>query len=980
MPEKPLIERIRGVRIETGAHRPFPMDDTAVVYFVERGYLDVFAVELEGNEAAGRRSFVARVPAGEMAFGADTIRHPDQPHRTFGFFAVPSLDGVIVRGERDGVAADDFDLAATTWIDEWISRISEFVVRDRPPPRDAQLLEAEPDVSYPAGSMLSAQHLDVIWVGANAPMNLTGRDALAVPADSPLVPVTDRTWMRIDADAAVSAVYTPAALLTDRFWEAFEGFSTRVLEFAILAESETAGNVQDRRRNAHEVRRTAVTRALGGFERILAGPGDNATATLNDGTPLHAAAAMVASACGASLEIPAKSGEAQMSVAAVEGIARRSGIRTRWISLDPGWWRQDGPSLVGFAAGEGGTDRPLALIADNRGGYRAVDPVTSTSFVVDENNAGGIAPGGMAFYAPLPDRIETGRSVLRFSLHRRGGDLRTVLLVGVLGGIASLLTPILTGEMLVRIIPRAEISLWSVALIALLLAAFGNAVFEIVRGIALLRIEGRVDERLQSAIWSRLIALRAPFFRDYTVGDLENRANGISEIRRIISFAAVGAAMGGIFSVFNLALLFYYSWSLALYVCALLLVLVGATWFLARGQLRHYRDVFRIQGAINGFVFQLITGLAKLRVANSETFALARWARRFARQKQAAFSALKWTAGQYVVVGMFHPLALIVIFESVQHAILDGRGSTFDLAGFLSFNAAFGQLTGAVFALTSAAATAIAVIPLLERVRPIFNATPETADGRIELSDIKGELEFSSVNFRYGPDASKAIDSVSFRIRQGDYVAFVGPSGCGKSTVYRLLLGFERPESGTVFLDGHDLSSLNLTALRRQMGVVLQNGQIVAGNIFENIAGMSPLSDEEAWAAARAAALEEDIRAMPMGMHTIIPEGGVGLSAGQKQRLLIARAFARKPRIMLFDEATSALDNRAQAVVQSSLKGLGVTRVVIAHRLSTIRDVDRIFVLDAGRIVESGSFRQLIERNRVFASLARRQTVQSSSA
>ena len=980
MPDKPLIERIRGVRIETGAHRPFPMDNTAVVYCVEQGYLDVFAVELRDNEAAGRRNFVARVPAGEMAFGADTIRHPSQPHRTFGFLAVPSLDAVIVRGERDGVASDDFDLAATSWIEEWISRISEFVVSDLPPPRDAQLLEAEPDVYCAAGSLLCAQHRDVIWVSANAPMRLVGRDALSVPAGSPLVPVTERTWLQTDADATVSAVYTPTALLTDRFWEAFEGFSTRILEFAILTESESAENVQARRRIAHEARSTSVARALGGFERILAGPGDNGTSTVSDGTPLQAAAAMVASSCGASLEISSKSGEARTSVEAVEGIARRSGIRTRWISLEPRWWRQDGPSLVGFKAGEGATDQPLALISDNRGTYRAVDPVTSTSFEVTEKNAASIAPGGLAFYAPLPDRIETGRSVLRFSLHRRGGDLRTVLLVGILGGMASLLTPILTGEMLVHIIPRAEISLWSVALTALLLAAFGNAVFEIVRGIALLRIEGRVDERLQSAIWSRLIALRAPFFRDFTVGDLENRANGISEIRRIISFAAVGAAMGGIFSVFNLALLFYYSWSLALYVCGMLFVLVGTIWFLARGQLRHYRDVFRIQGAISGFVFQLITGLAKLRVANSETFALTRWARRFAEQKQAAFSALKWTAGQYVVIGMFHPLALIVIFESVQHAILDGRGSAFNLAGFLSFNAAFGQLTGAVVALTSAATTVIAVIPLLERARPIFNARPETADRGIELPDIKGDLEFSSVTFRYGPEASKAIDGVSFRIRQGDYVAFAGPSGCGKSTVYRLLLGFERPESGTVFLDGHDLSSLDPTALRRRMGVVLQSGQIVAGNIFENIAGMSPLSDEGAWAAARAAALEDDIRAMPMGMHTVLPEGGVGLSAGQKQRLLIARAFARKPRILLFDEATSALDNRAQAVVQASLKGLGVTRVVIAHRLSSIRDVDRIFVLDAGRIVESGSFQQLIERNGVFAALARRQTVQSTSA
>ncbi len=286
----------------------------------------------------------------------------------------------------------------------------------------------------------------------------------------------------------------------------------------------------------------------------------------------------------------------------------------------------------------------------------------------------------------------------------------------------------------------------------------------------------------------------------------------------------------------------------------------------------------------------MIGGLAKLRVANAESYALARWAQRFAGQKRESLAALRWAAGQHVVAGMFQPLALIAIFASVHYALIRGGKPTFDLAAFLSFNAAFGQLTGAVIGLTTAATTAVGIIPLLERVRPILEARPETADGGIDPGDLKGEIEFANVTFRYSPESPKAIDGISFRIRQGDYVAFVGPSGCGKSTIYRLLLGFEQPDSGTVFLDGHDLSSLDLNAVRGPMGVVLQNGQVVAGSIYENIAGPSPLSADEAWATARAAALEEDIRAMPMGMRTVLPEGGTGLSVGQKQRLLIARA------------------------------------------------------------------------------------------
>ena len=245
----------------------------------------------------------------------------------------------------------------------------------------------------------------------------------------------------------------------------------------------------------------------------------------------------------------------------------------------------------------------------------------------------------------------------------------------------------------------------------------------------------------------------------------------------------------------------------------------------------------------------------------------------------------------------------------------------------------------------------------------------------MDPGDIRGNVEFANVSFRYGPGLPSALEGISFRIHQGEYVAFVGPSGSGKSTIYRLLLAFERPDSGTVFLDGNDLAGLDPVAVRSRCGVVLQDSQLVAGSLYQNIAGLTSLSESDAWAAVRAAALEDDIRAMPMGLHTVIPDGGAGLSVGQQQRLLIARAVARRPRVLLFDEATSALDNRAQAVVQDALRRLAVTRVVIAHRLSSIQNVDRIYVLDGGRIVESGAYDELMRRDGVFAALTRRQLV-----
>ena len=975
MADVALIERIHGVRIATGADQSFLIDDPTRVYFVEQGHLDVFAVELNGDEPVGRRRFIARIPAGEMAFGYDRAAAPKQPSRVFGFLAVPSLDAILIEGERDGVSSDSFDLTAVLWIDSWISRTSEFLVRGRPPPRHAVLLDADPDVPYESGSTLSAQHGDVIWVSATTAMHFIGRRDQVVSVGEPLLPVTEQTWFEISADADVSAVYTPAALLTERLWPAFLRFGERLLEYAIVAEAEAAVVLQTRRRRAYEARRGSVAEALRGLGEVLGKTADGGRRrAAADRTPLQAAASLVADACGAPLRtaerpeperVPAGVHEATEMLTA---LARRSGVRTRQIALTPGWWRRDGPSFVGFSA-DG--ERPLAVLANRRGGYRAVDPESGTAFRVRRRKAGGMAPEGMVFYAPLPDEIDGIKDTLRFALHQRGQDLRTLLAVGMLGGLTALLIPVLTGQILAEIIPRADVAGWTAALGALLLAAFGNAVFGIVQGLAMLRLEGRVDERLQAAVWSRVLALSAPFFRDFTAGDLADRVNGISRMRNLMTEAAAQAAVSSVFSIFSLGLLFYYSGRLALYVCAMLLVMVAVTCLCAYGQVRHYRAAFHMQGTLNGFIFQMISGISKLRVANAESYALARWAQQFSQQQRASLAARHWAAAQHACTQMFRPLTLVVIFAFVHQAMQpSGPLTTLGLA-------AFGQLTAAAMRLTTAVASVMAVIPLAERLQPVLRARPETAGGGIEPDDLTGDIEFANVSFRYAPESPDAIDGVSFRINQGEYVAFVGPSGCGKSTLYRLLLGFERPDSGTVFLDGHDLAGLDPVAVRNHMGVVLQHGQLASGSIYENIAGMSALSVDDAWTAAGAAALDDDIRAMPMGMRTVVTDGGGGLSVGQKQRLLIARALAHKPRILLFDEATSSLDNRSQAVVQASLRKLSVTRVVIAHRLSSIRDVDRIFVLDAGRIAESGRYDDLIRRDGMFASLARRQLVQT---
>ena len=969
-----VIDRIRGVAFRAGANRPIRMDDAGRVLWVEQGHLDLFVVETGGEGEPGRRRFVTRVPAGAMCFGAPRLADPEGAAGRSGFLAVPSVDAAGVEGERSRlVSREHFDLDTTRWIDEWVFRLSEFLVREEgQPPRDARLLEADPDVPYPAGCAVSAHHRDVVWVSADRPMRFLGLGGLAAGGDRRLIPLTERTWCEVDEDTGISAFHTPGVVAAGRLWPALDRFGALVLQYAAIARARRADTARERQRRVRTARRATgekMFRSLGAA--LGAGRGARDAAAPEARTPLQKALSIVTGA--AVLDVPRGAEEDTDPKRAVEALARRSGIRTRRIRLVPGWWRRDGPSFFGTRGEE---ERPLALLSNGRGAYRAVDAESGAAGVVGDAEAAEIAPLGVTFHAPLPESVDSGPGALRHCLRGRGRDTGVLVTMAVLGALASLLTPILTGVLLAGIIPRVDVPMWVACLAALLLAALGAATFDVVRALALLRIEGRVDERLQAVVWSRLLSLGAPFFRRYTAGDLAERANGVSVIRQMLTGATANALVGGVFSLFSYALLFFYSWRLALCAGGLALVLIGATWCFARGAMRHHRAALAARGGNDGFVFQMITGFSKLRMANAEGDALAHWAGRYAEQKRETLAARRWHSAQHAFNGMFTPLCMLALFAFIWYLLIGaGKQPAFDLADFLSFNAAFGQFAAAMIGMSAAGTAVAAVVPLFERVRPILEARPETARGSVDPGDPSGDVEFSNVSFRYLPELPSALTRVSFHVRPGDFVAFVGPSGSGKSTIFRLLLGFERPDAGAILLDGHDLFVLDLPAVRRRMGVVLQNGQLGAESLFRNIAGSSLLTMDDAWKVARAVGLEADIRAMPMGMHTVLSEGGGGLSGGQRQRLLIARALARKPRVLLFDEATSALDNRTQEIVKESLRKLSVTRVVIAHRLSTIRDADRIHVLDAGEIVETGRYDDLMARNGAFAALARRQVV-----
>jgi ATP-binding cassette subfamily C protein len=543
-------------------------------------------------------------------------------------------------------------------------------------------------------------------------------------------------------------------------------------------------------------------------------------------------------------------------------------------------------------------------------------------------------------------------------------------LYGLLGGLLALALPLITGPLFNEIIPTGNQRQLLLAVSALTITGLATGALQVARGVAQVRAEGRADVALQAALWDRLLNLPAPFFRGYTAGDLASRAMGLTNLRQILTGTVSTSVLTAVFSVFSFVLLFVYNAGLALMAVAMVVLGMGLTLALIGRQLGTLRALNRVENRLAGITLQFLTGMPKIRVAGAEPRAFADWAENQAEQSRLSTRAQLITIRINVILSALPLASTMVIFWAFSVF-----GSGMQTGTFIAFTTAFAQGLVAMLGLGMAASTLAQTVPLYESARPILEALPEVSGDRVHPGALKGDIELTGINFRYLAESPLVLEDVSIPARRGQFVALVGPSGSGKSTIMRLLLGFETPESGSIHYDGRDLATLDLQAVRRQLGVVLQSSRVFPGSVLQNIVGTSTLTLDDAWEAAGLAGLDEDIRAMPMGMQTFIVEGGSTLSGGQRQRLLIARAIVQRPRILLFDEATSALDNQTQAIVSRALAELRATRIVIAHRLSTIMHADRIDVLVDGRIVQSGVYEELLAKPGRFQELARRQVL-----
>jgi NHLM bacteriocin system ABC transporter ATP-binding protein len=665
----------------------------------------------------------------------------------------------------------------------------------------------------------------------------------------------------------------------------------------------------------------------------------------------------------------------------ITAICRASGVRFRSVLLNEGWWKQEHGPLVARRE----SDRAPVALLPAPGGYWYCDPATNSRQAMNAELAASLEPFAWSFYRPFPAGKMNAAGLVRFGLSRCQSEIATMVLAGVGAAVVAMALPLATGYAFDDLIPGSQRSQLSIIASILVVVTVCSSLFQLARAFALQRLESKMDAAVQAAIWDRLLELPAEFFRRFTAGDLASRGLGIQAVREVLTGSAVSSMLGGVFGLFSFALLFYYDSTMALVAAGLtalafLFVALCGYW-----QTRCQRRLADLKGQLSGLTLQVVNGIAKIRVSAAESRVFSVWARLFSEQRQIAVKSRtvsNWMAVFNAAYPVLCTLIIFLVFGDKLETALKGAAAVKGAADaappmttgqFIGFTTAFAQLLQSALGLAAALISVVAVAPAYERAKPILQTPPETDRNKSQPEELTGDLEVRHLSFRYGKDVPLVLNNVSLKISPGQFVAMVGPSGSGKSTLLRMLLGFDKPETGSVYYDQRDLSNLDVHAVRRQVGVVLQNGRIRAGSIHKNIVGTASLTVEDAWAAARMAGFDADIEMMPMGMQTILGEGGGTLSGGQRQRLLIARALVRRPRIIFFDEATSALDNHTQAVVSRSLDNLRATRVVIAHRLTTIERADRIFVLVKGRLVQEGSYRELMSQEGAFADLAKRQ-------
>ena len=651
----------------------------------------------------------------------------------------------------------------------------------------------------------------------------------------------------------------------------------------------------------------------------------------------------------------------------LEYLMRPYGIMRRSVILESGWYKDAIGAMLGIRKDNGTV---VALIPSGFSGYEYFDLESGKYIKVKKSNEDSFEDEAIAFYKPFPLKSLTIKDLIVYIAQVLSvSDYVAIALATLAVSLLGMLTPKINNILFSVVVTSGSVRLLiGIAIFAICLS-LTSLIISSVKSLISARINTKLSISIEAATMMRLMSLPADFFKNYSSGELQERAGNISSLCDMLVSTILNTGLTSAFSLIYIYQIFVYAPGLV--IPSLIITFITIIFFVVSALMQMKISVKQMElgGKESGMTYALISGVQKIKLAGAEKRAFARWANLYAERISYSYNPPAFLKLNPVISSAISLTGTLVMYYM---AVKTGVS----VAEYYAFNTAYGMVSGAFMSLSSIALTFAQIKPILERVKPLLDAKPEISEGKQVITRLSGAVEMNNVSFRYNESMPNVIDNLSLKIRPGQYVAIVGKTGCGKSTLMRLLLGFEKADRGAIYYDGKDINSLDLKSLRRKIGSVMQNGKLLQGDIYSNITISAPwLTMDEAFEAAEKAGIAEDIRRMPMGMHTMISEGSGGISGGQRQRLMIARAIAPKPKILMFDEATSALDNITQRQVCEALDAMKCTRIVIAHRLSTIKQCDRIIVLDGGHIVEDGTYRELIDNKGYFYELVERQRV-----
>lgn len=651
----------------------------------------------------------------------------------------------------------------------------------------------------------------------------------------------------------------------------------------------------------------------------------------------------------------------------LEYLMRPYGIMRRTVKLEEGWYKDAIGAMLAVRKNDGSV---VALIPKGMLGYSYLDNESGEKITVNSKNQHLFETEAIAFYKPFPLKKIGIPDLLHYIVRTLSvADIVMIAFATLVVTLFGMLTTKFNNILFSDVIESGSMQLLAAVTIFMICVTISRMIITAVKELITARINTKMSVSVQAATMMRVLSLPADFFKNYSSGELLSRSQCINLLCDLIVSTILSTGLTSVFSLVYILQIFVYAPSLTTPALCIIGVSVLFSMVSAFVQMKISGKQMELASKESGMSYALISGVQKIKLAGAEKRAFARWGKLYAKESSLSYNPPMIIKLNRVISTAITLVGTIVIYYMAVR-------SQVSVADYYAFNTAYGMVSGAFMSFVGIALRMAQIIPAMDMAKPILETVPEISEGKQVITRLSGKIELDNISFRYNDNTPLVLDDLSLKIYPGQYVAIVGATGCGKSTLMRLMLGFETPDKGAVYYDGKDLSTIDLRSLRKKIGVVVQNGKLFQGDIYSNIIISAPyLSIDDAWEAAELAGIAEDIRRMPMGMHTILSEGSGGVSGGQRQRLLIARAIASKPQILMFDEATSALDNLTQKKVSDSLASLKCTRIVIAHRLSTIKQCDRIIVLDKGKIIEDGTYDVLIKKNEFFAELVARQSL-----